>query len=296
MSPSTRYRYRLTAANSFGVDSSDPRLFGPPLIVSVDSAGAGFTEATLGASLDPSGLETTYFFEYGTSDAYGSKTAEATVDGEAPLGIEGHLFGLLPGTAYHVRLVASSSVETVAGPDQTFTTLTEVPVPKCPNDELRTGLGRLPDCRAYELVTPDTNGIRPVSLLGTEGEGNSIFDTWLATPDGGSLIFDTAGSLPGTPGNGAADRYRVVREPGGWSSGIVSPSGVQTERPGVGGVSIDHGCTFGAVAGRAGASTWVAPAPAIWRHPDGGFELIGIGSLGLTPGPKGAGSARPPRT
>ena len=67
-----------------------------------------------------------------------------------------------PGRTYHYRVVASNELGTVYGPDQTFTTLTAEQA-ACPNEQMRGGFsGRLPDCRAYELVTPPVKSGVPV--------------------------------------------------------------------------------------------------------------------------------------
>ena len=62
------------------------------------------------------------------------------------------LENLQPGATYHFRLVAESSEGTVTSEDQTF----EFFPPACPNSAVRqqTGSAYLPDCRAYELVSP----------------------------------------------------------------------------------------------------------------------------------------------
>jgi len=90
------------------------------------------TTATLLADLNPEGNETTYRFEYGTTDSYGQSTETKTLpgsdfDSEA---VKAELTELTPDTTYHFRLVATNhckasepTVEcTVAGPDTTFTT------------------------------------------------------------------------------------------------------------------------------------------------------------------------------
>ncbi len=91
------------------------------------------TSATLAADLNPEGHETTYHFEYGSSESYGSSTPVETLPGsefdeeEVTAPIE----NLLPGTTYHFRLVATNHCNdaqpseecTVAGEDSTFTTL-----------------------------------------------------------------------------------------------------------------------------------------------------------------------------
>lgn len=85
--------------------------------------------ATLAASLNPEGDETTYHFEYGTDDSYGQSTPQVTLpsSGFNAETVEAPLSELSPGTTYHFRLVASSECEPStqcenAGPDTTFTT------------------------------------------------------------------------------------------------------------------------------------------------------------------------------
>jgi hypothetical protein len=80
--------------------------------------------ATLNA-LVGSGLSlTTYHFEYGTSAAYGSRTAENAPFGpdDAIHSVAAPVSGLVAGTTYHFRVVASNEVGTSVSTDQTFTT------------------------------------------------------------------------------------------------------------------------------------------------------------------------------
>ena len=62
------------------------------------------------------------------------------------------LDGLTSGVTYHFRLVATNQYGTTITADQTFGFYP----PTCPNSQLRqeTRSNDLPDCRAYELVTP----------------------------------------------------------------------------------------------------------------------------------------------
>jgi hypothetical protein len=94
------------------------------------------TSATLAATLNPEGQETSYRFEYDTSPyeegEAGHGTAVPVPDATLPAGFEdepvqAHLEGLIPDTTYHFRLVATNECEpaqecTVEGPDTTFTT------------------------------------------------------------------------------------------------------------------------------------------------------------------------------
>jgi hypothetical protein len=73
--------------------------------------------------VNPSEQETTYFFEYGTTTAYGLKTAEASAgSGTAPLAKSATVSGLTKGTTYHFSLVAKNATGTSHGPDRTFKT------------------------------------------------------------------------------------------------------------------------------------------------------------------------------
>jgi hypothetical protein len=79
--------------------------------------------ATLGGTVNPQGLPTSFHFEYGTTTAYGSSTAsqQAGTD-SANHAVSQAVSGLLPSKLYHYRVVATSASGTTAGGDQTFTT------------------------------------------------------------------------------------------------------------------------------------------------------------------------------
>lgn len=153
----------------------------------------------------------------------------------------------------------------------------------CPNQALRTGpSAALPDCRAFELVTPaDTGGKIPyATVLSATSIGN--FPTELASPLSSSVMYVTGGgSLPGTEGaNGFNDLYRAVRGSTGWSSALNAPSGVQSTHPGPGAISADHGYSVWNSSSLGGT---LPPDSNFVRLPDGGFELVGAGSIGTDP-------------
>ncbi|MBA3865971.1 MAG: hypothetical protein H0X42_06445 [Solirubrobacterales bacterium] len=102
-----------------------------PLISGERATGLTPTTATLAATLNPEGHETTYHFEYGTSESYGESTPSGTLAGGfAEASIEAPIAQLTPATTYHFRLVATNHCNqaepaaecTVRGEDQTFTT------------------------------------------------------------------------------------------------------------------------------------------------------------------------------
>ena len=79
------------------------------------------TTATLNASINPNGLSTGVYFQYGLGVSYGSTTATQTlVAGNTPVAISANLTGLTPGEGYHFRAVATNSLGTTYGADTTF--------------------------------------------------------------------------------------------------------------------------------------------------------------------------------
>jgi hypothetical protein len=85
----------------------------------------GSTTASLIGGVYPNGLDTTYYWQYGTSTAYGQQTTPQDLgSGTAPVTAHGSLTGLTAGVTYHYRLVATNSDGTDYGYDYTMTTST----------------------------------------------------------------------------------------------------------------------------------------------------------------------------
>jgi hypothetical protein len=241
------------------------------------------TEATLHATINPCGLETTYRFEYVSQEQFeASGFAEATLAGEAtlPKGGEGLAVSapaseLEPATEYRFLVLAENAKGEgkEEGAFKTFPPVGEAE--PCENEALRIGLSALlPDCRAYELVTPaDTNG-RPPSA----GFAGVYFPTLRAAPDGNSATFVIEGGLiPGSEGTGAfnGDNYLATRGNEGWTSELAGPRGEEvgiTAKPSPGGVSPDQAYSF-----------WEDTSGIYIHYPDGHSELVGRGSLGEDP-------------
>ena len=142
-------------------------VYGPPTAPTVGNelaAEVSPSEAKLGALVNPGGIETNYRVEYGTTTEYGNTTPFP--EGNVGQGVSSRTVwaaakGLAPGTMYHYRVVATNGLGTVTGPDRTFTTETGQEA-VCPNEQLRQGFSAgLPDCRAYELVTPPNKSGNP---------------------------------------------------------------------------------------------------------------------------------------
>jgi hypothetical protein len=81
------------------------------------------TTATVAGSVNPNGAATTWFVEYGTTTAYGTKSSSASAgSGTSTAAVSTSLTPLKPGTIYHYRFVATSSLGTGRGADGILTT------------------------------------------------------------------------------------------------------------------------------------------------------------------------------
>jgi hypothetical protein len=129
----TIYHFRLVASNSRGTSYGDDQIFQtsatnppPPQAITGAASEIDTDAAYLNGSVVTHGEATEYYFEYGTATTYGTKTDKksATEDGT----VSAPITGLAPYTVYHFRLVASNTLGTSAGDDQTFRT--PLPTPK----------------------------------------------------------------------------------------------------------------------------------------------------------------------
>jgi hypothetical protein len=176
--------------------------------------------ATLAGTVNPDGIPlTACAFDYGPTAAYGQSVEceggpGAVGAGERPKPVTARLTGLAPGN-YHFRLVAANANGPAApSADLTFDTEAAPPAESCPNEALRIGASALlPECRAYEMVSPpDKNGGR-VSLgyaARTAASGNAI-------------QFESTSAFAGAEAN-SVNAYIARREGGNWTTaGIDAP-------------------------------------------------------------------------
>ncbi|HKC23079.1 MAG TPA: choice-of-anchor Q domain-containing protein [Gaiellaceae bacterium] len=97
--------------------------FAPPLATTQAASAVAFGTAMLNGTVDPSWHGATWYFEYGRTAQYGSRTPGQLVLGNGQTSVSAPLTGLRQGATYHFRLVASGDEGTTMGADQTFTTL-----------------------------------------------------------------------------------------------------------------------------------------------------------------------------
>ena len=92
-----------------------------PTVQTLAATAVTTTSAQLNGSLDPNGLPTTAYFQYGTTTSYGSTTPTGNF-GTSAQTIGFNVTDLAANTPYHYRIVASNSSGTSNGDDATFTT------------------------------------------------------------------------------------------------------------------------------------------------------------------------------
>jgi hypothetical protein len=95
-----------------------------PSVVTGSPTTIGSTTATLVGTVNPAGLDASYYFEYGTTAAYGIVTATSDAGSStSPVDVSADISGLSPNTTYAFALVATNSSGSIAGAQATFLTL-----------------------------------------------------------------------------------------------------------------------------------------------------------------------------
>ena len=122
----TQYHYRLVATNGSGTNVGADRVFGtagPPLVRTGTALDLGPTNARPTGLVNPQGRRTTWYFEYGTTTRYGSRTASRSAGSSfADQSVSAAIMRLRTAATYHYRLVAQNDAGTIRGADLTFTT------------------------------------------------------------------------------------------------------------------------------------------------------------------------------
>jgi hypothetical protein len=244
---------------------------GPPTIEGESFSDVGSGSANLSAQINPNGSPTTYYFEYGTSEAYGSRTAEASLGAaEGTLTAPAQLDDLTANSAYHFRVVAGNGAGNEEGPDITFRTLTA-------------GVLGLPDGRVYERVTPVSNENANVyipSVFKAElslSEGIFTERPFRAAADGNAVAYvgDPTNGGTGLGGAGLGNSYLATRSSGGgWTQVNIQPPGYYTSRYQA--FSSDLSVAFvGSPSGAPGESGFEEGLPALSpRAPAEGYQVL----------------------
>jgi hypothetical protein len=220
-----------------------------PEIAAQYATSVGANAATVQAQINPQfWADTTYYVQYGTAacpasgwegpDCHQAPASPALLGAgavnfaaaTAPVA----LAGLLPQTTYHYRFVAASGgggpvfgmggSEGADGQEATFTTLPPADPPNtgCPNQPFRSGASAaLPDCRAYEMVSPVDKEGGDALLLNKEALLNQYNQSAL---DGQWFTYSSYRAFADPQAAPNASQYLATRQDGsGWSSKSISP-------------------------------------------------------------------------
>ncbi len=133
----TGYYYRVVALNAAHEKTEGEiahfRTAGTGPAASTGAVSAiGQASANVTGTVNPDGLETYYYYQYGPTTEYGQSTMPEGpgIDvgaGTSQVAAPGILVPLVPGVTYHYRLVAWNETAVSYGQDKTFTTETGVP-------------------------------------------------------------------------------------------------------------------------------------------------------------------------
>lgn len=221
--------FRLVAVGPSGAPAYGRGLtVSRPEITDEANSEVGPTVATAQAEIDPGGIATCYWLEYGTETSYGGRYPQ---EGCVPIGegeesepVSVEVTGLKADTGYHFRFAASNGLGLAAGADVAFTTFSLQP------DEL-------PDGRVYEAVSAvgaghGTNVYVPAGMeqvlkpVGRHGIGTKY--PFEVSADGESVAY--VGDPPASGGNGqigvGLGNSYVARRAlgGGWAQVAVNPA------------------------------------------------------------------------
>ncbi len=231
LEPNETYTFCLVATDMFGEQAQGNEVsvltgHQAPVITGVSVSNTTPSEVTVSAEIYPHGELTTYRMEYGPTNAYGSSTTGASISAQhGPADIQTRLTGLMPGSEYHYRIVATNQTGSEYLADATFIT----------GEAALAGGQGLPDDRAYEMVTPpnneDANVYVPRALVAEpNSEGIQTEKLFQVASDGSAVAYigdATSGGGNGEGGKGIGNQFLASRLSGsGWTTKSIQPAGV----------------------------------------------------------------------
>jgi hypothetical protein len=135
LTPETTYHYRVVVEDGNGTKYGEDQTYVPSQVLGLTTdppTSVGEASATINGSFVGNGEDTHYYFEWGPTEAYGTKTAASVITGADAPGpsrstLSAELTGVSPYSTYHYRIVASNGAGTSHGADRMVTTTPGVP-------------------------------------------------------------------------------------------------------------------------------------------------------------------------
>jgi hypothetical protein len=242
LQPETEYLFRVVATNANG--SGEGTVVSsfvtnkPFEALGVWSEGVSLESATLRAEINPLGLPTSSFFEYVSEAQFqASGFADATRapaagvldfgSGEGPVTHGVTISELSPGVDYRYRLVTDDPLLSGAIASEPLTLRTFATpggIGSCPGNEVfRIGASAtLPDCRAYEMVSPVNKENGNIRVI---GEATTALPATLdeAAVGGEELTYGSYRPFGGAASGALTSQYIASRGASGWTSQAISP-------------------------------------------------------------------------
>ena len=128
--PGTTYYYRFRATNSAGETLSPVQsvsTLAEPVVASAPASDILPTSACLNGTVNARNFDATVIFEWGIDGNSFPNTVAATpgvVTGNTAVAVSANVAGLVKGTTYYYRVVATNAAGTMVSGTQGFTTLT----------------------------------------------------------------------------------------------------------------------------------------------------------------------------
>lgn len=188
--------------------TGEPKCTGLPIVVTKPATDITSHCATLKGSVHPQSGSTTYWFDWGTTTAYGNTTTPKIATGASYVNVFSYISDLVAGTTYHFRLVATNSLGTSYANDTSFVagsvTLTTSPVTSITNTNATSG-GNITANGGFAVTARGVCwSTSPLPTIAdthtTDGSGNGVFTSLLdgLNPGGNYYIRAYATNSIGT--------------------------------------------------------------------------------------------------
>ncbi|HET6996951.1 MAG TPA: hypothetical protein VFI03_00045 [Solirubrobacterales bacterium] len=249
LAPETEYHFRIVVKNADSPPQGNPgeefigeTNSGHPEALDAWATEVGSTTARLHGEADPVEVATTGRFEYVDEASFASEggftSPNTKISGQVDFGSGEEavvratvISGLAPGTVYHYRLRVEEAFGSSFGDERLLRTfaLPDPPDANCPNQAFRSGpSAALPDCRAYEMVSPLDKDNGDILTLLNQFNFPTFIDQ--SSSDGSAFTYSSFRAFADPKSAPYANQYLAHRDPAqGWQSEALSPKGKGAE-------------------------------------------------------------------